>query len=217
MTIDSASRPSPRVCAARVSAWIAAVVLIGGTFILPLKWASFSSVRQTVSALAANGAPSQTAMNAVFVVTIIAISVVAILLTEATAFARGLLITAAVSAILVMVFPLPKPDVDTPLHTLFVTVLAFALGFWPATSHVARSHSWPVPSRTTGIVTIVLVALGVNFWLNWLFKTPHTGIYERIFVCSELVALVWFVHMGTRNVRPAKNVVASEVVMASGR
>jgi hypothetical protein len=71
-----------------------------------------------------------------------------------------------------------------------------------------------VPSRTTAVVTIVLVVLGVTFWLNWLFKTPHTGIYERIFMCAELVALVWFVHMGTRTGGLPNNVVATEVAMA---
>ena len=183
---------------ARVASWIAALFLCVPVLILPLFWPGFSSMRQTVSALAAIGAPTRVAMEICACISIVALLTLAMTLKTSATFGRVLLLGCAVSGTCVLLFPLPAPDVDTDVHTLTVTMLAFFLGFWPLASHAKRGGDWAVPLRATVVATTMLIALGVTFWLHWLVSDPATGLFERIFVFSEMAATVLFTHWATR-------------------
>lgn len=194
--------------------WVAALSVVGGTMLLPLQWSEFSSSRQTVSSLAALGAPSRPEMNAVFVVTVLCLGLIAVSLRGAAMFGRGLIAIAAVAGVLVIAYPLPAPDTDSTSHTLTVTVLAFALGFWPAAAHAGHRGRWAAPARLTLAVTVALVVLGVTFWLSWRVHGALTGLFERVFLFAEMASLVLFTHIGQKSSQ--QEPLASRPAVAAG-
>ena len=116
---------------------------------------------------------------------------------------RVLVAAAAVSAALSLVFPKPAPHVDTPAHTAAVTCLAVTLGFWPLAAFASRRRRWSASLRSTCWYTAVAIVLGFTFLFNWLQGTVVTGLLERVFMFTELVATVVFASVGMKEVSTA--------------
>ena len=201
---------------ALVFAWASAVVSCCGTQIVGMAWRDYSPVAQTVSTLAAIGAPTREWMNAVLVVTAASLAALAVVVTAASRLGRILLWLAAMGVTAAVLLPFPAPDVDTGPHTAAVTVAMVMVGFAPlAMCAKWRRGAWGMRLLPVVIATAVLVVLGFTFLGHWLHKTPVMGLIERIFIAAEMVCLVWVVHRGTASgtrVQPRD----SETVLVDG-
>jgi len=188
---------APRL--AKVLAWIAAVTACAGTELVGATWPGYSSWRQVVSTLAAVGAPTRPLMNAVLVITLLALAALAVVVRGASALGRCFLMVSAASVAFAVAFPFPAPDVDTGPHTAAVTFAMVMLGFAPlACCAPWRRRQWGQQWRQVLPVTLVLVAMGLTFLANWLKKTSIMGVTERVFVAAEMGVLVWAVSAGLR-------------------
>ena len=185
------------------SAFLALSSMAAGTFILPISFPGFSSVSQTVSDLGAGGAPTQIPMNVFGIITAVALMSLAVFLRRAAMLGRVLVAAAAISAAMSLVFPKPAPHVDTPAHTAAVTCLAVTLGFWPLAAFASRRRRWSASLRSTCWYTAVAIVLGFTFLFNWLQGTGVTGLLERVFMFTELVATAVFASVGMKQVSTA--------------
>ncbi|MBU6213927.1 MAG: DUF998 domain-containing protein [Actinomycetales bacterium] len=188
---------APRL--AKVLAWIAAVTACLGTELVGATWPGYSSWRQVVSTLAAVGAPTRPLMNAVLVVTLLALAALGLVLRAASALGRGFLMISAAAVAFAVAFPFPAPDVDTGPHTAAVTFAMVMLGFAPLACCASwRRGQWGQRWRQVLPATLVLVAMGLTFLANWLKKSSIMGVTERVFVAAEMAVLIWAVSAGVR-------------------
>lgn len=180
---------------ALVSAGIAPVALIGGwTLAAARQPTGYSSVRDTISALAAGDATDRWIMTAALAIVGICYLVTAIGLTEATLLGRSLFALGGVATIVVAA--LPQPAVG---HVPAATVAFVALAGWPAVSGV--------PSRglSVGATAILVVLLG---WFGLQLSGGWLGLTERFLAGAEslwpLIVVLMMVyrnghHPGVRN------------------
>jgi hypothetical membrane protein len=149
------------------------VVLIGGwTWAAARQPAGYSSIRDTISALAARNAPDRWIMTAALAALGTCHLITASGLIEAAAAARTLLALGGLATI--MVAALPQPSTG---HVPAATTGFISLALWPALSGV--------PSRRAArSATAVLIVL-----LGWLAVEIHNGqllgLSERIVAGSE--------------------------------
>ena len=190
--------PSPSR-AATASAWAAAVTPCVGTEAVGAMWSDYSPWHQVVSTLAAVGAPTRAWMNAVLVVTMLALVALAVTWPGAGVLGRSFLVASAVGVGFAVALPFPAPDVDTGAHTAAVTVAMVMLGFAPIAACTPwRRGQWALRWQTLVPATAVLIVLGLTFLANWLHKTSVMGVVERVFVAAEMACLVWTVRASQR-------------------
>jgi hypothetical membrane protein len=153
-----------------VSAALAPIALIGGwTWAAARQPPGFSSMRDTISALAAHGASDRWIMTAGLAILGVCHLVTARGLTEARSGARILLAIGGLATIAVAAFPQPSGG-----HVPAATTGFVMLALWPALSDV--------PARRVGlVVTSVLVLL-----LGWL--TVETDGGHRLGLSERAVA-----------------------------
>jgi hypothetical protein len=185
-----------RIALASASASLFAMAV--GALVLPRSVPGYSSIGQTVSDLAAVGAPTRSAMNVCGSVTAGCLIILAVFLIDVAWPARTFLALAGFFALSSLVVPKPAPHVDTPGHTAAVTCLAVFLGFWPLAVFAHPRRRWAVSLRATGWYTGFALVLGLTFLFNWLQASPITGLLERLFLFTELIATLAFTALGTR-------------------
>ncbi len=158
---------------ALVSSAVAPVALIGGwTLAAARQPGEFDATRETISALAAQGATDPWVMGAGIAVLGGAHVVTALGLTEARPLGRWVLAAGGVTAVLVAALPQPSSG-----HFPVATTSFVALAVWPALSGV--------PGRRTAVVG----SLGLLAALGWLGLEigggDRLGLAERVVAGAE--------------------------------
>jgi hypothetical protein len=172
----------------------APVLLIGGwTLAARLRSDHFDSVKDTISALAAIGAPNRWVMTAALFGVGAAHMGTAVALRPARPAARWLLATGGVATVLVAANPLPGDGGPAPVHTLVAGVSFVALGVWPAVSWHRRhpvlpgdespgAVPVPLPFRpvtAVGAAGVLLAGLGW-FFAELVNRSDRVGLSERV-------------------------------------
>lgn len=170
-----------------VSSAAAPVLLIGGwTLAAARQPASFSSVRDTISALAAHGANDRQIMTAALVglgashvITSVSLRGVA------GAPGRAVLMIGGLATVAVAAFPLPVTG-GSGAHTLAAATAFGCLAVWPflssttpPTSRAVSAVPWGVRRRTAVAAGAGLSALVAAFYLS-LLGGNAVGISERV-------------------------------------
>ena len=156
---------------AMVSAGLAPVLLTGAYLIAGvLQPASYSPVRETISAMAGQAGTDRWVMTGGIVLTGGCYLVTAAGLTGARAPARGLLVVAGLAGLGIAASPDPGRGA-TPRHLAWTVLGAAAIAVWPA---VAARRACPRPlilgAWGSAAVTAVFVAL-----LGWLLAETRDG------------------------------------------
>jgi hypothetical membrane protein len=133
-----------------VSAYLAPVLLIGGTVVAGALSPGYDPVRQTISELAAGDAPTRALMTVFFVLTGLCHLVT-------VTFARGIgipgriaFLIGALATLGVAAFPLPTVAGSSATHTTFAMVGFIFLAAWPLLGMRFRADSAGRPSVAPG-------------------------------------------------------------------
>lgn len=151
---------------APVSAALAPLALIGGwTLAASRQPGGFDATRETISALAAQGAADRWVMSTALVVLGGCHVVTALGLTEARPAGRAALAAGGVAAVLVAVFAQPSAA-----HVPVAAASFVALTVWPGLAGVpSRRAGW----AASGVLAVAMVWLGVEL------GGPRAGLAER--------------------------------------
>lgn len=167
--------------AALYSAVVAPIVTIGSWFLGPLMWAQFDSVRQTISALAARGAPSRWVQTTAFVVAGLCYVVTAVDVDMLAAPGRIVLAAGGLTLIGVALAPLPSPDGTSVAHSRVAGVHFLAMALWPAAGMLtAAGAPWLLTPSGAILSSAFLLLLLVVFFVNLNRDTRVVGLTERI-------------------------------------
>ncbi len=163
------------------SALLAPIVTIGSWIVAPMMWPQFNSKRQTISALAARGAPSRYLETAAFVVSGLCYVVSAIAISDLGTLGRILLAAGGIALISVAAAPLPSPDASSAAHSGVAGAHCVAMALWPVAGMVtAEGAPWlltPVGATASSALLLVLLAV---FLVNLRRDTAVVGLTERI-------------------------------------
>ena len=184
-----------------VSACLAPVLLIGGTFIAGALWPGYDPVRQTISELAAGDAPTRVLMTVFFVLTGLCHLVT-------VAFARGIgipgrvaFLVGALATLGVAAFPLPSVAGSSATHTAFATTGFIFLAAWPLLGMRVRADvPWLIRPVGSIVGSAILTVICVWFLIVWgPHSSPVVGLVERIAADAEslwpaVVAIALFRH-----------------------
>ena len=161
----------------------APVGLIGGwTLAAALRPDDFSSVTDTISALAALEAPHREVMTAGLVLLGLGHLGTAVALRPAALPGRLVLGLGGVASALVAVFPLPAGDGSSSAHALAAGTGFAALSVWGAlAARRARGGGVPWGLRRGPAVTASVVLLGLVGWfvVELVGDTARVGLAER--------------------------------------
>jgi len=162
-----------------LSATLAPVLMIGGwSLAAALQPAGFSSVRDTISALAGRAATDRWLMTAALFGLGLCHLVTAFGLRQAAPAGRIVLALGGLATLVVAAFPVPAVGVSRP-HTGAAWVAFAALAVWPALA-------WRLDAVALGLRPVVAFAgavllIGLSLWLAVaLFRDPaRLGLSER--------------------------------------
>jgi hypothetical membrane protein len=167
---------------ALVSSLVAPIALIGGwTLAARLQPAGYSSVRQTISALAADGAHDRLVMTGGLLVLGLCHLVTASGLRPAARPGRIALAVGGAATVAVAAFPQPQAG-SSPAHIFSATIGFLALAVWPALAarRAARSLLAQPSSRTAA-----LVLLGLLVWFGVALSGDQVGLAERVLAGAQ--------------------------------
>ncbi|WP_051265022.1 DUF998 domain-containing protein [Nakamurella lactea] len=155
-----------------VSAAITPVALFGGAEVAVSRQpAGYSSVHNSISAMAATGANDRWIMTAALAVVGTGYLLTAVGLAEARTVSRVLLGLGGLATIVVAALPQPNPG-----HVPMAGLAFVALAIWPAVSGVP---SWVGGLLATAVLTILLAWFGVQLAGGWL------GLTERLLAGAQ--------------------------------
>lgn len=169
-----------------LSAAAAPVVLVGGwTVAAALQPGSFSSVTQTISALAARDAADRQVMTVALLVVGLCHVVTALALRPVPRSGRWALAMGGVATALVALAPLPAADTAhrgaATTHAVAAAVSLGALAAWPAASwRRGPSPSWVLRPRVAVPAAVVLVSLVAWFAVELVVGGAWLGLAERV-------------------------------------
>jgi hypothetical membrane protein len=156
-----------------LSATLAPVLLIGGwTVAAARQGPGFSSVRDTISALAGRGATDRWLMTAALYGLGLCHLVTALGLRSAAPTGRILLALGGVATLAVAAFPLPREGDSAP-HTVAAWIAFAVLAIWPAFAGGA------VPSLVAFGGAALLVGLALWLGVSLFVDQPRLGLAER--------------------------------------
>jgi hypothetical protein len=165
----------------------APVLMTGGwTVAAALQPHSYNPVADTVSALAAVGAPDRWVMTLTFLVVAACDVVTGLALRPARTPGRLILIAGAVAGLLVAANP-EQPGTNYPLpHIIFGAAGSLALVAWPAGAwRRGPSVPWGLrPAVSAGVVALLLTLL-VWFVAELFTGGAQVGLAERIFGTAQ--------------------------------
>lgn len=163
------------------SAVLAPVVTIGSWFISPRMWPSFDSVRLTISAMAARGAPSRSVQTSAFVVSGLCYLVTAFALVAIGTPGRVVLAVGGAALIGVALAPLPSPDGTSVAHSRLAGAHFLAMALWPAAGMVTVAGApWLLTPLGSILASAFLLLLLIVFFVNLSRDTRVVGLTERI-------------------------------------
>ncbi len=163
-----------------LSAALAPVFLVGGwTLAAAQQPAGYSSVRDTISALAGDAATDRWVMTIGLAGLGICHLVTAVGLHPARRAGRLLLMTGGVATVLVALFPVPRVGVSDA-HSLAAGVALVMLALWPALSwRRGRSMVWGLRHLVSMAAAGVLFGLLAVFAAQLGADGPLVGLTER--------------------------------------
>ena len=164
------------------SAGAAPVVLGGGLVLAQLRQPTgYSAVKDTISALAAQGATDRWVMTSALAGLGTCHVVTALGLRPAHWPGRIVLGTGGVATVLVAAFPQPAHG-NAVAHTIAATVAFASLGAWPALA--ARHQAAPLLRRGAGTAATA-VTYGLLLWFVLEAHGNHRGLAERSAALAE--------------------------------
>lgn len=169
------------------SAVAAPVLLVGGwTWAQAVQPAPFDPVRQTISALAATGAPHRGVMTVALLGLGVAHTTTALALRPAATAGRLTLAVGGVATVLVALVPLPSPSGSAAAHTAAASSAFAALALWPAPAARTRPGT-PVTLRPP---TAVAATVALGLLVGWLLLElrsggPAIGLSERVAAAAQ--------------------------------
>ena len=167
--------------AALYAALLAPIATIGSWFVSPLMWKDFNSVRQTISALAARGAPSRYVETTAFVVSGLCYIVVAVAITDLGALGRVALAVGGIALLGVAAAPLPSPEGNSVAHSRVAGVHFLAMALWPVAGLVTTAGApWLLTPLGATLSSVFLLLLLVIFVVNLRRQSGFVGLTERI-------------------------------------
>ena len=178
-----------------LSAATAPVFLIGGwTLAAALQPGGFSSVRDTISALAGLGATDRWVMTIGLAVLGTCHLVTALGLRPAAGAGRLLLAAGGLATVLVAVFPVPAAGTSY-IHRLVAGIGFVTLGLWPALAwRRGRQVRWSLRPPASIAAATVLLGLLAWFAVELYGDGPRVGLTERLVAGAQalwpLVAVV---------------------------
>ena len=184
-------------------------MLIIGTYFLQKSWTDFSPVKQTMSSLAALGAPTHRRMTILIVVVGLCLIVAALSLKSPAKPGRWLLGAAGTGALGTAAFPVPGISANSTMHTFMATIVLVSMCLWPiGAHHYNQSGHWPVSLRTAIAVTVTMALTGIIFLINWLQGSPIMGLLERVLLSFQLLCFIVLAHRshhahGSKTLQPA--------------
>jgi hypothetical protein len=170
-----------------VSSAAAPVLMAGGwTAAGALQPHSYSPIADTVSALAAVGAPDRWVMTLTFLVVAACDVVTGLALRPARTPGRVILIAGAVAGLLVAANP-EQPGTNYPLpHIIFGAVGCAALVAWPAGAwRRGAPVPWGLRPGVSAGAVAVLLALLVWFGAELIAAGGQAGLAERVFGAGQ--------------------------------
>lgn len=168
-----------------ISALVAPVALIGSWTVAAARRPDFHPVTDTISALAASGAPDRWIVTAGLAVTGCCHLLTAAGLTPAARLGRVTLAVGGVATVAVAAFPLPAEHGSNPAHAVSATAAFVALSVWPALA-TRRGGPRPLKPALTYPASGALLALLAAFGLA-LYTGHDVGLYERIAAAAQSV------------------------------
>ena len=163
------------------TALLAPIVTIGSWIVSPLMWAEFSSRRQTISALAARGAPSRRVQTAAFVVAGLCYVVSAMAISDLGTLGRLTLAAGGIALIGVAAAPLPSPDDSSVAHSRVAGAHFVAMALWPVAGMVtAVGTPWLLTPWGAAASSALLLVLLAVFLVNLRRETAVVGLTERV-------------------------------------
>jgi hypothetical membrane protein len=165
---------------------MAPVFLLGGwTLAAALQPAGYSSVRDTISALAGLGATDRAVMTIGLAGLGICHVVTALGLRPAERFGRLLLTIGGVATVLVAVFPVPRVG-TSDVHRLVAGIALVMLGLWPALAwRRGRPMPWGLRPLVSTVAATVLLGLLSWFAAQLYAGGPQVGLTERLVAGAE--------------------------------
>jgi len=178
-------------------------MLVIGTYFLQKSWTEFSPVKQTMSSLAALGAPTHRRMTILIVIVGLCLIVAALSLKLPAKPGRWLLGVAGTAALGTAAFPVPGISANSTMHTFMATIVLVSMCLWPiGAHHYNQSGHWPVSLRTAIAVTVTMALTGIIFLINWLQGSPIMGLIERMLLTFQLACFVVLAHRSHRAQSP---------------
>lgn len=169
-----------------MSSAAAPVLLVGGWTLAQSRQShAYNAVRDTISALAAQGAPDRWIMTSALLGLGVCHVVTAAGLRPARLLGRTVLAGGGVATILVASFPQPARG-NSVAHTAAATVAFVALGVWPvlaASQESAVPPLWVAPAAGATTVLLALVA-----WFAVELHGGDRGLAER---CAAGAQALW--------------------------
>lgn len=164
------------------SAGAAPVVLTGGwTLAAGRQRAGYDSIRDTISALAAQGAGDRWIMTTALAGLGVCYAITGLGLRPARPAGRILLMGGGVGTVLVAAFPQPAHG-NSVAHTVVATLAFTSLGAWPVCAARRRAASL-LQRRASTVATVVMFALLLWFVLE--VNGTHRGLAERSAALAE--------------------------------
>lgn len=188
---------------------LGALLLIIGTYFLQKSWTNFSPMQQTMSSLAAIGAPTRHQMTVLIVVVGLCLLLAALTLKSLAKPGRYLLGIAGLGSFGTAAFPVPGVSANSTMHTFMAGVVLVSMCLWPlGAHHYNQSGHWPVSLRTAIAVTVTMALTGIVFLINWLQGSPIMGLLERVLLSFQLLCFIVLAHRshhahGSKTLQPA--------------
>jgi Protein of unknown function (DUF998) len=171
------------------SAYLTPVLFIGGTIVGGLVSPGYDPVRQTISELAADDAPTHVFVTIIFVLTAFSHLVT-------VAFARGIgvpgrivYLLGALASLAVAAFPLPSVAGTSAAHNTAAIIGFVLLAAWPILGMRLRpDFPWLVRPLGSILGTVALTAICLWFLVVWTaHSVPYVGLVERIAADAESI------------------------------
>ncbi len=172
---------------ALIAATVGPLMTIAGFTIAEAIWRGFDPIVHTISALAANDAPTIIFMSTIFILSGFADITVGWYAKSFGVPGRLAILFAGVATFALTLFNTPSQTSESPLHQACAIVAFSLLAFWPILA-VRRGPDVPPMLRPLpGIIaTIVLVSVCLWFLYTWIDPHSHIeGLTERIGVAVE--------------------------------
>ncbi len=171
-----------------VSAGLAPVSLIGSWTVAAARRPGFDSLRDTISALAAVGAPGRWIVTAGLTVTGLCHLLTAAGLSEAHMRGRVVLASAGVATLAVAAFPLPAAHGASTMHTISATTAFVALSVWPgAAVHLGRRGSSDPFGRRIGFCAAAVLWATLGAFAVALAQGRYVGLAERVAAAAQVL------------------------------